>query len=91
LVLLAAGLAPALLKKSKPLARYMGDQLIRAGEYLKEGTEEVVEAATTKMSGKTAPSASTAAKPKPKPRAKPKTTTSRKPASSTQAKKPKTN
>lgn len=40
LLILAVGIAPALIKKSKPMARYVGDQLIRAGEYLKVGTEE---------------------------------------------------
>jgi hypothetical protein len=45
LVILAAGIAPALIKRSKPLAKYVGDQLIRAGEYLKVGTDEKVEVA----------------------------------------------
>jgi hypothetical protein len=42
LIILAAGIAPALIKKSKPMARYLGDQFVRFGEYLKEGSDEVV-------------------------------------------------
>jgi hypothetical protein len=45
LIILAAGIAPAIIKKSKPMARYVGDQLIRAGEYMKHGTDEATAAA----------------------------------------------
>jgi hypothetical protein len=34
------GLAPAIIKKSKPFARYVGDHLIKAGEYIKHGMED---------------------------------------------------
>jgi hypothetical protein len=40
LLALGLGLAPILIKKSKPFARYVGDHLIKAGEYIKLGMEE---------------------------------------------------
>jgi hypothetical protein len=40
LLILGLGLAPALIKKSKPFSRYVGDHLIKAGEYLIHGAEE---------------------------------------------------
>jgi hypothetical protein len=82
LVILAAGIAPALIKKSKPMARYVGDQLIRVGEYLKTGTEETAPEPPPKVSAepkkKAEPAASAAVAEKPK-AAKPKTT-AKKPA-----------
>jgi hypothetical protein len=42
LAFIAVGFAPALIKKSKTLSRYLGDQLIRAGEYLHHDSQEVV-------------------------------------------------
>ena len=52
LILLAAGIAPALIKRSKPMARYVGDHLIKAGEYLKDGTDASSEAAQESVSKK---------------------------------------
>jgi hypothetical protein len=40
LLAIGIGMAPVFIKKSKPLARYVGDQLIKAGEYIKHGMEE---------------------------------------------------
>ncbi|HWD41567.1 MAG TPA: hypothetical protein VG944_22175 [Fimbriimonas sp.] len=40
LLILAIGVGATLVKKSKPLANYLGDQLTKAGEFLKQGTEE---------------------------------------------------
>jgi hypothetical protein len=39
LLILAVGVSAALIKKSKPLSKYVGDQLVRAGEYFKVGTD----------------------------------------------------
>jgi hypothetical protein len=86
LLILAVGIAPAILKKSKPLAKYLGEHLIRAGEYLKEGTDEPVAEepkATTEAAGDGAatepvepkstvkPGAPPKAKPRARPRKKP--------------------
>jgi hypothetical protein len=40
LLILAIGLAPTVIRRSKPLARYVGDQLIRLGEFIKKDSEE---------------------------------------------------
>ncbi len=61
LIILAAGIAPALIKKSKPMARYVGDQLIRAGEYLKHGSEENAPEPPPKVKPKAEPKAATSA------------------------------
>ena len=39
LFILAAGIVPTLIKRSKPLAQYLGEQLVRAGEYLQTDSE----------------------------------------------------
>lgn len=47
LLLLGVALAPVLLKKSKHLAKYVGQQLVDLGEYLKKDDDPVAEPAPT--------------------------------------------
>jgi|GEM_PF-5906762 len=47
LLILAIGLAPAFLKKSKPLSKFVGDQLVRLGEFIREGSDTPDESVTT--------------------------------------------
>ena len=64
LFILAVGIAPSLIKKSKPLARYLGGQFIRFGEYMKQDTEEAAPVEPPPISEE-APAKSSAKKAKP--------------------------
>lgn len=72
LIVLAVALVPVALAKVKPLAKKLGEELIKIGENLKGSAAEVVEAPPKAEPAKVAP-APKAKNAKPKVAAKPKT------------------